>query len=258
MSEKKYITVVTDIGLERITEAAANGRKVNITTIAVGDGNGSYYKPVPSMTELKNKKWHGAVNTVAINENTLNVIDVIGVVPSDVGGFTIREIGIFDEGGSMIAVGNTPDTEKVVITTGASGEIELTIHIEVSNAEAISFVIDPNVVLATKKDIENHNRSDIAHLELFASKADKNIVEQHINNLDVHTNLQEKNTWNKAAQDAIQANIKAAELEGRIARVEDELFGNITGNPFLISFDTLEGVEVTKGIWNSTMRRIEC
>lgn len=165
-----YGTFVTDIGKGLIAEALAKGIKLNITKAAVGDGGGAYYMPAPDMIKLKRQTWSGEINSVEIGGST-NTIEVVAVIPSDVGGFTIREMAIFTDDGKMFAICNTPDTEKVVITSGAAGEIEVVIRIEVSNTDAISFIIDPNVILATKSDIEKHNKAADAHKALFEKVA---------------------------------------------------------------------------------------
>lgn len=290
-NERTYGTLVTDIGVQLITSAAMDGEKIVISKLAVGDGGGAYYQPFPAMTALKNENWRGAVNKVEVNEDSPNMIDVVAVIPSDVGGWTIREMAIYDENENMIAICNTPDTEKVIITTGAAGEIELTMHIEIANTAEISFVIDPNVVTATKKDIERHNASAKAHEELFKKMADNTELNAHINNTDIHVNpttmgnydtaiagliehtentevhitAAERSAWTAGAQKAEQAAADAssalnlaASLESRVARVEDGLFNNITGNPFLVSFDALDGVTLVKGVWNVERQRIEC
>lgn len=292
-----YGTIVTDIGSQLITAAVMEGQKVNIVKLAVGDGGGSYYKPDSTMTALKGEKWRGSVTSVQINENSPNMIDVVAVVPSDVGGWTIREMGVFDDaeetdgGPNMIAVCNTPDTEKVIITSGAAGEIELTMHIEISNTGVISFIVDPNVVTATKKDIETHNASAAAHAAEFEKKADVTDLNAHANNSDIHVNpttmgnydtaisgliehteddgihvtATEKTAWTagaaqaeESAEDVEEALSAIAGLTSRVSRVEDGLFNNITGNPYLVQFDSLDGVVLTKGVWNTTRNRIEC
>lgn len=290
-TERTYGTLVTDVGVALITAATMEGEKVNITQLAVGDGGGAYYQPVPSMTELKKENWRGPINTVAINEQSPNMIDVVAVIPSNVGGWTIREMAVFDEAGNMIAICNTPDTEKVIITTGAAGEIELTMHIEISNTGAISFIIDPTVITATKKDLEEHNASAKAHEPLFGQKADVTDLNAHVNNTDIHVNpttmanydtaiagliahtedrdihvtAADKAGWTTGAQTAAQAAAtaaealnKAEEAASRLSRVEDGLFNNITGNPFLVAFDSLSGIVLSKGIWNVERQRIEC
>ncbi len=291
MSEKTYGTIVTNKGIDLIANATLEQTKVNITELAVGDGNGAYYQPTPDMLELKKENWRGPVGSVKISEQSPNMIDIIAVIPSSVGGWTIREMAVFDDLGNMIAICNTPDTEKVIITSGAAGEIELTMHIEISNTDNITFVIDPNVITATKKDIQDHNESPTAHKNLFDKKADKVDVNNHINNTEIHVNAEtmanyntaiaeliahtedetrhvtaeDKAKWNTGEDNAAealslsqQAANKLNELSSRMAQVEDGLFSNITGNPFNILFSDIDGIEVVKGIWNKQKQRIEC
>ena len=101
--EKKYGTLVTNVGTYLITNATMNGEKVKISQFAVGDGGGDYYQPTELMTELKNEVWRGRVGSAMINEVSPNMIDVVTVVPSNVGGFTIREMAVFDEENNMIS-----------------------------------------------------------------------------------------------------------------------------------------------------------
>ena len=270
---------MTDRGILLIAAAVMEGKKINLTTLAVGDGGGAYYQPTQSMTALKNQVWSGNVKSVTVNADSPNMIDVVAIVPSDVGGWTIREMGVLDDTGTLIAVCNTPDTEKVIISSGAAGEIELTMHIEISNADAISFIIDPNVVTATKKDIADHDASKTAHAAEFEKKADVTDLNAHANNTDIHVNpstmgnydtaisgliehkedtkihvtAEEKASWTEGAEQAAadanrvtEALNAIAGIESRVSRVEDGLFNNITGNPFLASFDSLDGITLVK------------
>ena len=128
-TERTYGTVVTSAGLALVTAATMRGEKVKLKYLAVGDGGGQYYQPSADMTALKNEKWRGEVNSVQINPDSPNMIDIVAVIPATVGGFTIREMSVQTEGDDvMFAVCNTPDTEKVIITTGAAGEVELTMQ----------------------------------------------------------------------------------------------------------------------------------
>ena len=171
--ERTYGTIVTDRGTLLITAAVMSGTKVNLTTLAVGDGGGAYYQPTPSMTALKNQVWSGNVKSVSVNEKSPNMVDVVAVIPSDVGGWTIREMGVIDDTGNLIAICNTPDTEKVVISSGAAGEIELTMHLEISNTASVTMVIDPHVVVATKQDLTDHDESENAHAGTFVKTNEK-------------------------------------------------------------------------------------
>lgn len=291
MEDKTYGTLVTDCGIQLIAAAVMEGKKINITDLAVGDGGGAYYQPTPNMTGLKNECWSGPIKSVSVNKNSPNMIDITAIIPSTVGGFTIREMAVKDDVKNTIAICNTPDTEKVIISSGAAGEIELTMHIEISNADAISFIIDPNVVTATKKDIEDHDASKTAHAAEFEKKADVTDLNAHANNTDIHVNpstmgnydtaisgliehkedtkihvtAEEKASWTEGAEQAAadanrvtEALNAIAGIESRVSRVEDGLFNNITGNPFLASFDSLDGITLVKGIWNEERKRIEC
>lgn len=282
---------MTDCGIQLIAAAVMEGKKINITDLAVGDGGGAYYQPTPNMTGLKNECWSGPIKSVSVNKDSPNMIDITAIIPSTVGGFTIREMAVKDDVKNTIAICNTPDTEKVIISSGAAGEIELTMHIEISNADAISFIIDPNVVTATKKDIADHDASKTAHAAEFEKKADVTDLNAHANNTDIHVNpstmgnydtaisgliehkedtkihvtAEEKASWTEGAEQAAadanrvtEALNAIAGIESRVSRVEDGLFNNITGNPFLASFDSLDGITLVKGIWNEERKRIEC
>lgn len=153
-TEKEYEAVVTDIGNRLMMDAVANGRKVGIVSFAVGDGNGEYYRPETAMTELRHEVWRGDINSCEISKEAENVLIVAAVCPGEAGGFTIREMGIFDGENNMIAVCNCPATPKVTITDGVVNEMRLEMEIALINGRAVELLVDPNIVTATKKDIE--------------------------------------------------------------------------------------------------------
>ena len=150
----KYYAIVTDLGTNKMLRAIKEGKKVNVTNIAVGDGEGEYYKPTAEMTALKNELWRGEVNSCRISEESENLLIIESVMPSDAGGFTVREMAAFDDEGEMIAICNTPDTQKVRVSDGVAHELKLAIEVALSNTDSVQLIIDPNVVTATKKDIE--------------------------------------------------------------------------------------------------------
>lgn len=152
--EKAYEAVVTDIGNSLMMQAVANGGKVSIVNFAVGDGGGEYYRPETGMVQLKNEVWRGVINSCKISSEANNVLLVSAVCPGDVGGFTIREMGVFDSGGNMIAVCNCPATPKVTVTDGVINEMRLEMEIALINGQAVELIVDPNIVTATKKDVE--------------------------------------------------------------------------------------------------------
>ncbi len=151
-----YKTILTNFGKSAIATAAASGTKVNIVTFAVGDGGGTQYTPTPDMTALKGQKWSGAVTDYSVDGN---IITITSVVPPDVGGWTIRELGVLDDQNHLIAVANYPDTLKVQASQGVAGEFELSVQIAVLNADTLSISIDPSSVSATKAELQAVNSS---------------------------------------------------------------------------------------------------
>lgn len=153
-SEQKYKTIVTDIGRAKIAAAALHGTQVNVVEAAVGDGGGAYYLPTEDMTALHREVWRGDIADKQINASNPNMLDVKIMVDGAVGGFTIRELGIFDDVGDLIAVCNTPDTEKALIMDGAAATLTLIMHIVFSNAETLEFTINPTVNAVTQEELE--------------------------------------------------------------------------------------------------------
>lgn len=149
-----YFTVVTDAGTRKMLEALNTEKKINVTEFSVGDGAGKYYTPTTEMTALKNEVWRGAVNACYASGQSENLLIAETVIPADIGGFTIREMGLFDDEGTLIAVCNTPDTQKARVSDGVVHELELSMEILISNTDSVQPVVDPNVVTATKKELE--------------------------------------------------------------------------------------------------------
>ena len=153
-NDKKYSAVITDTGNALMTQAVAEGKKVKITQFAVGDGNGVYYIPGTAMMTLKNEKWRGSIDSCEISPEASNIIIVRAICPATVGGFTIREMAVFDENGNMIAICNCPAMPKVTVVDGAVNEMQLMMEIALLNGDSVELLIDPNIVTATKKDIQ--------------------------------------------------------------------------------------------------------
>ncbi|WP_058953152.1 phage tail protein [Clostridium tyrobutyricum] len=152
---ENFYTIITKIGKAKIANATALGVKLNIVKFAVGDGNGSYYNPVEEQEELKNEVWRGNVNSIDIDKDNPNWIVAKSVIMSSEGGFMMREAGLFDEAGDMIAIGKYPETYKPLMAEGSAKDLYVKMIIEVSNASNVTLKIDPTVILATQKDIKN-------------------------------------------------------------------------------------------------------
>lgn len=156
-----YGTVITEAGAKMFATCALEGKKLHIAQAAAGDGNGAYYEPTASQTSLVNEKWRGDIAAAQINEKEANMLDVKIVIPADVGGFIVREIGLFDEGGVLIAVCNTPDTEKADLTSAAASKLTLIMHIIIADASVAEFTVTPSLDTVSREEldkaIENHN-----------------------------------------------------------------------------------------------------
>ncbi|EHI98053.1 putative tail fiber-related protein [Clostridium sp. DL-VIII] len=153
MAEQFY-TIPTAIGKAKIANSIALGTKINLTTMKIGDSNGSYYNPNESQTDLVHSVYSCNINSVAVDEDNANWINIICALPSDVGDFYIREVGAFDDTGALISIGKYPETYKPIATNGSTKEIYIKMTLEVTSTSSIELKIDPTVVLATKKDID--------------------------------------------------------------------------------------------------------
>ncbi|MGG2143450.1 phage tail protein [Symbiopectobacterium sp. RP] len=146
----KYFALLTHIGAARLASATALGSRLDITHMAVGDGGGVLPTPNPAQTRLINETRRAAINSVRVDPNNTNQIIAEQVIPENEGGFWIRELGLFDAEGNLIAVANCAETYKPQLQEG-SGRIQtVRMILIVSSAETVSLKIDPAVVLATR------------------------------------------------------------------------------------------------------------
>lgn len=152
MAEQFY-TILTNTGKAKIANSLPTGTKVNLTTLKVGDSNGTYYNPSETQTDLVHTVYTCNVTSVAVDTTNGNWINITAVIPSDQGGFTIREVGVFDDSGNLIAIGKYPETYKPTASDGSTKELYLKMTLEVSNSSSVTLKIDPTVILATKSDI---------------------------------------------------------------------------------------------------------
>ncbi|RXM69439.1 phage tail protein [Clostridium tetani] len=153
MAEQFY-TILTAIGKAKIANATALGNKVNFTTLKVGDSNGKYYNPTETQEDLINAVWQGNINSISVDKKNPNWIVIEVIIPSNIGGFVIREAGIFDDEGDLIAIGKYPETYKPKAEDGSTKDLIIKMILEVSNTSTVTLKVDPTVILATKKDIE--------------------------------------------------------------------------------------------------------
>lgn len=154
MAQAQYGTLITNIGLAKIANAQITQSKVGLECIALGDGNGAHYVPTTNQTALVNEVWRGPVAEVSIDPKNNNRIIIDAVIPVTVGGFTIREIGVFNDEGHLIAVGQYPEKYKPQLNEGVSEETIIHFVIETNNANVVKLNIDPTVIIASKDYVD--------------------------------------------------------------------------------------------------------
>ncbi|VDR26528.1 Phage tail fibre repeat [Raoultella terrigena] len=149
MSEKKYISLVTAAGLQKIAGAVVSGVKVAITAMAVGDSNGTLRRPDDDQSGLVNELFRTTLNSLKETGDAKNIIEAEMIMPPEVGGFTLREAALFDDDGVCLAVANIPETYKPLLSEGSGRFSIIRMRIAVSSTEAVELLTDPGVVVAT-------------------------------------------------------------------------------------------------------------
>lgn len=151
----KYLALLTNIGAAKLAKATALGTKVEITQLAVGDGNGVLPTPNPAQTALVHELRRAPLNMLTVDPANASQIIVEQVIPEDVGGWWIREIGLFDKDGDMVAIANCAETYKPQLQEGSGRVQVIRVILIVSSTEAVTLKIDPSVVLATRQYVDD-------------------------------------------------------------------------------------------------------
>lgn len=154
-----YYAIPTHIGEAKLARALALGVPLEITHLAVGDGEGQGAQgtplPDPEQTALRSERRRAPLNTLATDPTNTNVLIAEQVIPEDIGGFWIREMGLIDADGDLIAVCNTPPTYKPVLASGSGRTQVVRMQIIVTDVAAVTLRIDPAVVLATRRYVDD-------------------------------------------------------------------------------------------------------
>ncbi|EAZ2781981.1 phage tail protein [Escherichia coli] len=180
----KFYTLLTDIGAAKLASAAALGVPLKITHMAVGDGGGTLPTPDAKQTALVNEKRRAALNMLYIDPQNSSQIIAEQVIPENEGGWWIREVGLFDESGALIAVGNCPESYKPQLAEGSGRTQTVRMVLITSSTDNIILKIDPAVVLATRKYVDD----EVLELKLYVDDQMRN----HIAAQDPHTQYAQK------------------------------------------------------------------
>ncbi|MGP0677342.1 phage tail-collar fiber domain-containing protein [Citrobacter freundii] len=175
----KFYTLLTDIGAAKLASAAALGVPLKITQMAVGDGGGVLPTPSAQQTALVAEKRRASLNMLYIDPQNSSQIIAEQVIPETEGGWWIREVGLFDDTGALIAVGNCPESYKPQLAEGSGRTQTVRMVLITSSTDNITLKIDPAVVLATRKYVDDK----VLELKVYVD----DLMAKHIAANDPHT-----------------------------------------------------------------------
>ena len=182
----KFYTLLTEIGAAKLASAAALGVPLKITQMAVGDGGGVLPTPSAQQTRLIAEKRRADLNMLYIDPQNSSQIIAEQVIPETEGGWWIREVGLFDETGALIAVGNCPESYKPQLAEGSGRTQTVRMVLITSSTDTITLKIDPAVVLATRKYVDNK----VLELKVYVD----DLMAKHIAANDPHTQYAPKDS----------------------------------------------------------------
>ncbi|MEP8956746.1 phage tail protein [Enterobacter mori] len=152
----KYKTVITKAGAIKLAAATLpNGKKVNLTAMAVGDGGGTLPVPDPNQTKLVKEVWRHALNKISQDKKNKNYVVAELLIPPETGGFWMRELGLYDDTGTLIAVGNMAESYKPALAEGSGRAQTVRMVIMVSDIESVELTIDTSTVMATQDYVDD-------------------------------------------------------------------------------------------------------
>ena len=181
----KFKTVITTAGAAKLAAATVpGGKKVNLSAMAVGDGNGQLPVPDAGQTKLVHEVWRHALNKVSVDNKNKNYIVAELVVPPEVGGFWMRELGLYDDAGTLIAVSNMAESYKPELAEGSGRAQTCRMVIILSNVASVELSIDASTVMATQDYVDDK----IAEHEQSRRHPDATLTEKGFTQLSSATN----------------------------------------------------------------------
>lgn len=145
-----YYCIVTDVGLAKLTALTTTGGHLALSQLAVGDGGGEAYDPTAEAVELRHEAYRADLHNVQIDPDNPNWVRCEMVLPPQVGGWMIRECGLYDSDGDLIAVGKYPPTYKPMLDDGTTVELVIRMIVEITNAAVVQLLVDTSTVMASQ------------------------------------------------------------------------------------------------------------
>jgi hypothetical protein len=170
----EFYTLLTKIGVNKIIDAQVNSAPLVLSSFAVGDGGDGYYEPEENQTQLVNETYRNNISRIYADTNYSNRLVIECAIPSNSGGYYIREVGIFDNDRNLFAIASIPESYKPIEDEGSTRDFYIKIIVEIENLENTNLVIDPSVAVVSLDYLENsHNKDVNAHNRLIdADKVD--------------------------------------------------------------------------------------
>ncbi|EAL9352027.1 phage tail protein [Campylobacter coli] len=151
MAKSEYYTILTKIGIAKFIAARASGNGINLQSFKLSS---KVILPSEEMQSLEEIVYEANISSKSVDESNPNYVNLMCHVPSDVGGFEVNAVGIYDEAGDLLAVGNVPRTYKPILKEGSAKELMIKIVMELSNAEEVILKLDPSVIMASRDYVD--------------------------------------------------------------------------------------------------------
>ncbi|HDZ5373573.1 TPA: phage tail protein [Campylobacter jejuni] len=151
MSKSEYYTILTKIGIAKFIAARASGNGINLKSFKLSS---KVILPSEEMQSLEEIVYEANISSKSVDESNPNYVNLMCHVPSDVGGFEVNAVGVYDEAGDLLAVGNVPRTYKPILKEGSAKELMIKIVMELSNAEEVILKLDPSVIMASRDYVD--------------------------------------------------------------------------------------------------------
>lgn len=190
-----FYTLLTNGGTKKIAYSHVNNTPLHLTTFAVGDGGDGYYEPDANQESLINETYRGNISRIYVDKDYENRLVIECGIPSDSGGYYIREIGIFDADKNLFAIGRLPESYKPIDEEGSTRDFYIKVVLEVENLEDRQLIIDSNVSLISYEYLENnHNQDPNAHYrKIDADKVDGYHAGNEENNVSISNGVVNQN-----------------------------------------------------------------
>ncbi|EOT7247493.1 phage tail protein [Escherichia coli] len=258
----KFKTVITTAGAAKLAAATVpGGKKVNLSAMAVGDGNGKLPVPDAGQTKLVHEVWRHALNKVSVDNKNKNYIVAELIVPPEVGGFWMRELGLYDDAGTLIAVSNMAESYKPELAEGSGRAQTCRMVIILSNVASVELSIDASTVMATQDYVDDK----IAEHEQSRRHPDATLTEKGFTQLSSATNSTSEKlaatpkavkAANDNANSRLAKNQNGADIQDKSAFLDNVGVTSLTfmknngEMPLDADLNTFGPVKAYSGIWS--------